>query len=422
MSRPIRFLQVTTFYPPYNFGGDGLYVHRLSRALADQGHFVDVVHSVDAYRLFVKKEPAARPQPHPNITVHPLRSRLGRWSSVLAHQTGRPLFYRTALERVLGRPIDVVHFHNVSLFGPDVLRIGAAKPLIKLYTTHEHWLICPTHVLWKFNREPCEQPTCLRCVLASGRPPQPWRYTNLAARAAEHVDAFLTPSRFTARMHVERGFARPLVHLPPFSPRADAEGERRSARPHPRPYFLFVGRLEPVKGLSTLFSAWDRFAGPDLVILGDGSLRAAAEDAASRNPRIVVRGAVPADAVGPYFAHAIATLVPSLTYEVAPTVVLESFARRTPVIARDLGGISEFVTESGGGVLFRTDAELDAALGRFVRDPAMAAELGKRGHHAFNSRWTEDIHLDAYLGLIEKAAAQKFGRVPWHTEAQRIAR
>jgi glycosyltransferase involved in cell wall biosynthesis len=255
-------------------------------------------------------------------------------------------------------------------------------------------------------------------VLASGRPPQAWRYTKLLDRAAAHVDAFLTPSRFTARMHAERGFLRPMTHLPPFSPRPDEDRLRRSSPPHPRPYFLFVGRLEPIKGLATLFAAWDRFQGPDLVVLGDGSGRAEAEAAASRNPRIIVRGAVPPDEVGLYLVHAIATLVPSLTYEVAPTVVLESFALGTPVIGRDLGGTSEFVLESGGGVLFRTDDELLSALNRFAGDPAAAAAMGERGYQAFSTRWTEDAHLSAYTRLVEQLAEEKLGHVPWLADAR----
>ena len=51
---------LTTFYPPYAFGGDGIAVQRLARALARAGHAVTVVHDVDAYRaLEGGTEPAA---------------------------------------------------------------------------------------------------------------------------------------------------------------------------------------------------------------------------------------------------------------------------------------------------------------------------------------------------------------------------
>jgi hypothetical protein len=29
---------ISTFYPPYNFGGDGIFVHQLSNELARRGH------------------------------------------------------------------------------------------------------------------------------------------------------------------------------------------------------------------------------------------------------------------------------------------------------------------------------------------------------------------------------------------------
>ena len=47
----MRFCMVTTYYPPYHFGGDAIYVRALSRALVSLGHEVEVMHCVDAYRL-----------------------------------------------------------------------------------------------------------------------------------------------------------------------------------------------------------------------------------------------------------------------------------------------------------------------------------------------------------------------------------
>ena len=48
-ARRLRFCLLTTFYPPYNFGGDGIFVQRLAGELVRRGHHVEVVHSVEAY-------------------------------------------------------------------------------------------------------------------------------------------------------------------------------------------------------------------------------------------------------------------------------------------------------------------------------------------------------------------------------------
>ncbi|HEY8723559.1 MAG TPA: hypothetical protein VIL92_06825, partial [Gaiellaceae bacterium] len=57
-ARRLRFCLLTTFYPPYNFGGDGIFVQRLAGELVRRGHHVEVVHSVDAYRALARSEPA----------------------------------------------------------------------------------------------------------------------------------------------------------------------------------------------------------------------------------------------------------------------------------------------------------------------------------------------------------------------------
>ena len=47
--KKLRFCMISTFYPPYNFGGDGLYVWLLSNELARRGHSVTVIHCLDSY-------------------------------------------------------------------------------------------------------------------------------------------------------------------------------------------------------------------------------------------------------------------------------------------------------------------------------------------------------------------------------------
>src|SRR5205823_1910946 len=83
------------------------------------------------------------------------------------------------------------------------------------------------------NREPCVDPHCLRCTLAFKRPPQLWRYTRLLERELPHVDLFLSPSRFTKRAHEERGFTRPIRHLPYFLRDGDAPPAEPAVRVRP---------------------------------------------------------------------------------------------------------------------------------------------------------------------------------------------
>jgi glycosyltransferase involved in cell wall biosynthesis len=401
----LNFLHVTTFYPPYSFGGDAAYVYRLAAALADEGHNVDVVHSIDAYRVLHPAEPEFVWKEHSGVTVHGLHSRAKWLTTLTAHQLGRPYFQQSEILSVLNhRAYDVIHFHNISLFGPGILTLNPhrSRPL-KIYTTHEHWLVCPMHVLWKFNERACESPECLACTLQAKRPPQVWRYTGLLERATSDVDLFLAPSRFAAEKHRERGFGRPFTVLPLFVDQ-DADEMPAAASPHPRPYVLYVGRLERLKGVETLLPAVAAGPDVDLLIVGAGVDEARLKAMAGSNPRVRFLGAVAPELLGPLYRHALASCIPSLTYEVFPTVAIESLARKTPIIARDLGGLTEIVRESGGGILYRDQAELAAALERIAGDAEARRAMGECGYRMVCERWSKRAHLQSYLGLIHAAA------------------
>jgi glycosyltransferase involved in cell wall biosynthesis len=415
VSRPLAILQVTTFYPPYSFGGDAVYVERLSGLLADAGHDVEVVHCVDAYRLLHPSPPPVPPRPRPGVTVHSLRSRWGRLSPAITHATGGPGVKAARLRSLLaGRRWDVVHFHNISLFGPRVLTlVPRTAETVSLYTLHEHWLICPTHVLWKFNRRPCEKPQCLRCMLLAGRPPQLWRATRLLQRCCERVDRFVAATASVAAMHAERGFPRAMVRLPLFVERADEDWRSPPPRPHDRPYFLFVGRLEAIKGPQTLIEVWRDVTEWDLLLAGTGALEPSLRRDAAANPRIRFLGGLPREQLGAYYANALALIVPSLGHEVFTLVVLEALSRKLPVIARDFASLGEMVAESEGGLLYRDEAGLRAAVARLASAPALRADLGERGYRTFVERWSPEAHLRSYLALLEDTARAKFGRVPW---------
>ena len=88
----LRFCMVTTFYPPYNFGGDGIAIQRLSRALADRGHQVTVVHDLDAYDMLSDRPdpPPTQKQAAEGLEVVGLRSgRDGHGTGVAAAPGGR---------------------------------------------------------------------------------------------------------------------------------------------------------------------------------------------------------------------------------------------------------------------------------------------------------------------------------------------
>jgi glycosyltransferase involved in cell wall biosynthesis len=335
---------ITTFYPPYNYGGDGIFVHRSSNELARGGHKADVIHCIDAYRLGGGM-PSGGYRDHPNVTVHGLKSRFGFLSPLATQQSGFPFFKLARIQQILKKGFDVIHYHNISLVGgPKILEYGDG---IKLYTMHEYWLVCPTNVLFRFNRAACTRPFCFSCSLTYKRPPQLWRYSGLLEESVKHVNVFIAPSRFCKNKHLQMGLNVPIVHLPNFVPWPEAvlpTTDPLNGVVPKEPYFLYVGRLEKLKGLQTLIPSFRRYPKAQLLVAGAGSYESRLRQLAEDSVNIRFLGHVAERQLQALYRQAVALIVPSINFEVtSPLVILEAFRQRTPVISRNLGAMPEII-------------------------------------------------------------------------------
>lgn len=387
-----------------------MFVYRLANALAQRGHSVDIIQCIDAYYSLEPAKPRESYPNHPNVSVHRLKSKAGILSPFLTQQTGFSFLKRKKIQQIIeGGGFDVIHFHNISLVGgPEVLEYGRAT---KLYTLHEYWLVCPTHVLFKFNREPCVKPSCLMCSIVYRRPPQWWRYTGMMEKALKQVDVLISPSQFTADMHTKMGLPMPVVVIPMFAPMPRDHSDETKRLEHTvnpvRPYFIFVGRLEKIKGLQDVIPIFEDYSHADLVIVGTGKYQMALENLSRGNPRIRFMGWLSYEELMALYSKTIALIVPSLCYETFGQVIIEAFSMKTPVIAKDIGALRELVTESGGGYLYQKDSALIEAMERLRTNPDLRNCLGEKGYAAYQRYWTEDQHLDRYFKLIYEIQQKK---------------
>lgn len=393
---------VTTFFGAQSFGGDAAYVDRLSRALLQRGHDVTVVHCADSFDVVRRRLPPRAYEPPDDLEMHTLSSPWRSLSPLWTHQTGGPGPKAAKLREIFdaGR-FDVVHFHNISLIGgPGLIEMSPAGA-VRLMTLHEHWLVCPTSLLWKFGREPCERRSCTACTLRARRPPQLWRRGGRIAEALESLDHLLAPSRHTAEAHRARGITAPIEVLPYHVP-ADWHGLGEHIPPagSDRPYVAAAGRLVAEKGFGPLIQAMRSVPEVDLVIAGGGAdepqLRALARDTAN----VRFAGLLDPPGLGRLLAGARAVVVPSLFFETFGYVVAEAAALGTPAIVHDRGALPELIDTGGGGIAYRTQRELVEAIRSVGTDPALRAELSDRAGEAARTLWSEERHLGAYLGLL----------------------
>ena len=203
------------------------------------------------------------------VTVSGSGNALGPVSALATYLSGRPFVYVAgAAQAMEGRSFDVIHFHNVSLAAGR-----ACSGRRRREALHDERALARV----PDARAVPVQPRALRRAALPAlharvpAPPQLWRYTGLLERSVKHVDLFLSPSRFTLDAHRERGFTAPMRHLPYFHADEGIHRDKSSpGRARPRPYFLYVGRLERLKGVHVLIEAFRHYRDADLVIAGEG--------------------------------------------------------------------------------------------------------------------------------------------------------
>jgi glycosyltransferase involved in cell wall biosynthesis len=120
---------------------------------------------------------------------------------------------------------------------------------------------------------------------------------------------------------------------------------------------LFVGRFHPIKGLKYLVEAASiiKKQGHDfrLILVGDGEERKIIEDRAEMlglKDNIMITGKVPFEKVQEYMVASDVFVLPSIS-EGFPNVILEAMAARLPIIATNIGGLSEIMQDGVNGYL-----------------------------------------------------------------------
>ncbi|HET7808546.1 MAG TPA: glycosyltransferase family 4 protein [Gaiellaceae bacterium] len=155
------------------------------------------------------------------------------------------------------------------------------------------------------------------------------------------------------------------------------------------PEVLYAGRLSPEKGVLELV---DAAAGLNLVVAGDGPLRAQVPQA---------RGFLPPDELQRLYARAAIVACPSRR-EGFGVACLEAMAHGRPIVASAVGGLKDLVVDGETGVLVppRDPRALRSALERLLGDRDLRLALGAAGRERARERFSwpavTEATIDAY--------------------------
>lgn len=248
---------------------------------------------------------------------------------------------------------DLVHVHKLRGLSPSIWSAAKKNGVKVIHTAHDFELISPQGTL----SGNVGQSVLKRSILF--RP-----YQSLRANASRAVCAFTAPSHFVMNLHREFGFFSnavrqviPNTHgfetnlLSKYSLDREnlAMGKDQFCR------FLYMGRLDPEKGLDRFCSAFDAVSRQEpnikLSIAGTGKLEATLQSRYSANPAIQFLGFVQGSGKIAALQNCDYVVVPSVCQEAFGITAIEAFAYGKPVLASRIGGLPEIIRQNENGFL-----------------------------------------------------------------------
>lgn len=309
----------------------------------------------------------------------------------------------------------IVHFTNTfPLISPAAYYAARTEGAKVVQSLHNYRLLCPNAQFLRDGR-PCE--TCLGRRVA-WRAVQHACYRNdrrstavVAAMLTFHrslgtwhraVDLYLALTEFGRRKFIEGGLPAEKIVVKPNFIRVNPDAGDGSGG-----YAVFVGRLSHEKGVETILEAWSRLhVDLPLKIVGDGPLAERVREAAQRDPRISWLGHRSSDQVMEIVGRGSFVLLPSLWYEGLPKIIVEAFSKGTPVIASNLGAMTELIEHGRNGMLFTPgdSAALAEAVSKADQDAQALARMRRAARVEFEQKFAAEANykllMAAYLRVL----------------------
>lgn len=351
----MRILMICLGYPP-EVGGTEKAARTLARALAKRGHAVDVVTTVrrgkkaecdEALNVLAFPRPVRPPQGL-RFVVGVVRAtrRLNRPDIVHAHMASAPAMAALAVAirarcPVVVKPSSPSGAHGGNLGNVKARRFGRVRVAL-LRRNVSAWIAASQAIEEELTRD--------------------WKVTpSRIARIPNPVD--------TSHYHPQAGEA--------------SGGQTR---------YLYVGRLDAVKGVDVLLEAWRRAGEPGrLTIVGDGPERKRLERGALESVRFVGEVTDPA----PFYAEADVFVLPSLR-EGLSNAILEALVSGLPIIATEVGDNAAALGSSG-----RLVPAGDAmALAEALRAGPPKAPDVREAAQRFGADMVAQKHEELYLRLL----------------------
>lgn len=235
---------------------------------------------------------------------------------------------------------DVIHTNNLFYISTLIWKIANEKNIKIVHTLRDYWGLCPKTSLLDKKGNICVKNKCI-CDIHK------YNYK----LHTKYVDVVTSPSKFTLELYKKNFMfenSKEIVIPNAIDFDINKRGkllQERFERNDNIITFLFMGALDIHKGVQFLIESFKQVELDNirLNICGDGPLKGYVKESANIDKRINYLGKVLKNRKEEVLISSDVMVVPSIWYEPFGRVVIEGYKYGMPVIATDIGGISELL-------------------------------------------------------------------------------
>lgn len=313
-----------------------------------------------------------------------------------------PHVYRYVSSIIQSEKPDVIHVNKLRGLSPSVWAAAAKNNVPIIQSCHDYELISPEGSL---------ESTIGQMALNQHWTMRP--YQAIRSRFSNEVDVVTAPSEFTLETITGLGFfgnAHKYV-VPNSHGFTKYELEKLHVN-HAEDSnevtfnFLYLGRLETIKGIDILCQAFSELAKVlpfiRLDIAGSGARESALRAEFAQMPQIRFHGHVSGETKNRLITSANMLVMPSIVREVFGISIVEAYAYGKPVIASRIGGIPELVREGHTGILVEPNDvdDLRKGLSRMANAPNLARAMSSAAREAA-SAFTLEAITESFTGIYK---------------------
>lgn len=279
----------------------------------------------------------------------------------------------------------------------------------KIRFIHDHKILCPReHKYTAIKKKTCRSNVGLRCIACCGmmvKKSNNYQLISLShfkslQKVNQRFDRLIVASHYLKNELIDEGFDRTKISINPLYTTADDNSEYTNNK---HTEILFVGQLLTGKGLDILIEAM-RHVDPaiSLTVCGSGAQEDVYKTLVNRyhlTNRVNFVGHLDSSQLPLKYQQALAVCIPSRAPETFCLTGLEALKYKTPVIAANVGGMSEWLKHSYNSLMFESgDIQgLSRCIQTLYEHVDLAQKLGEQGYNDVNKYYLPEHHVSTLM-------------------------